>query len=87
MMKFFLSLKFSLPICSLSQARCPGDVAIVSDQNSVGWFFGPHRLVDRRSQELLPLLNFALVFMCTQDATVELLGLFTHFFLEIRGRQ
>ena len=48
---------FSLPIRSRSLPCSPGDVPIVSDQmQSVGI---SNRLVDRRAQELLQLLNYA----------------------------
>ena len=49
--------KFSLPIRSRSLPCSPGDVPIVSNQmQSVGI---SNRLVDRRAQELLQLLNYA----------------------------
>ena len=35
--------KFSLPIPSLSLPGGSGDVPIVSDQNTVGWYIGQHR--------------------------------------------
>ena len=45
--------KFSLCIPSLSLPGGLGDVPIVSDQNTVGWYIiWEHRLVDRRAHEL-----------------------------------
>ena len=61
MIKFFFSTPFhyfpTIPILSLPGG--PGDVSIVSDQNSVGWYIGLHRLVDRRAHELQQLFNNA----------------------------
>ena len=44
--------KFSLPIPSLSLPGGPGDVPIALDQlaSAVGWYVGPHCLVDKRAQ-------------------------------------
>ena len=38
----------------------PGDVLVVSDQNTVGWYIRLHHLVDRRAHELQLLFNSAL---------------------------
>ena len=61
MIKFFFSTPFHCfpTIPTLSLPGGPGDVPIVSDQNSVGWYIGPHRLVDRRAHELPQLYNNA----------------------------
>ena len=69
MIKNKFSTTFSLPIPILSLPGGPRAVPIVSDQNTVDWYFGPHLLVDRRAHEL-PQLQ--------ARRTVELLVLFTH---------
>ena len=59
MINVFLSLplfKFSLTIPSLYLPGGPGDIQIVSDQNAVCRYIGPHRW---RAQELQTSLNNA----------------------------
>ena len=61
MIKILFSTPFhsfpTIPILSLPGG--PGDVPIVSDQNTFGWYIGLHLLVDRRAHELQQLFNDA----------------------------
>ena len=61
MIQIFFSTPFhsfpTIPILSLPGG--PGDVPIISDKNTVGWYIGPHRLVDSRAHELPQLFNNA----------------------------
>ena len=57
--KFSTPFHFFPTIPILSLPGGPGDVPIISDKNTVGWYIGPHRLVDSRAHELPQLFNNA----------------------------
>ena len=77
---------FTIPILSLPGG--PGDVSIVSDQNTVGWYIGPHRLGDRRAHELPQFFkNASRVYVQARRNGWVVSVACTLSFFEIRGRQ
>ena len=76
-----------LPFPSLSLPGNPGDAPLVSDQNPLGWYIGPHCLVDRRELELPQLFNNAwCVYVQGRRSGWVVSVADTLSFFEIRGR-
>ena len=77
----------TIPIFSLPCGQ--GDVLIVSDQNTVGWYIGLHSLVDRRAHELQQwqlFNNTSCVYVQARRNGWVVSVAYTLSFFEIRGR-
>ena len=86
--KKFLSTPFhiflTIPILSLPGG--PGDVPIVSDQNTVCWYIGQRRLVDRCAHELPQSLhNAGCVYVQARCNGWVVSNAYTHFLFRDKG--
>ena len=70
--------KFSLPFPTFSLPCNPGDIPIFSEQNTGGWYMGPHRGTAWLTGAHMTSRNYSIVRLvstCKQDATAfSLLG-------------